>query len=85
MKATPRSAERRVQIARVDSGRRGAQVDDDLPGAAVVEHPAVAEHDRFDDRAVGQRQEHDLAAAATSRRGSPATPRRGRRAPASRS
>ena len=70
--STPAVCRRRVE--RDGRGRRGrAQVDDDLAGAAVREQAAVAEHDRLDDAAVGQREQHDVDARARApRRGSPA-------------
>ena len=37
------------------------EVDDDLAGSDVLEHPVVPEHDGLDDGAVGQRQQDDLA------------------------
>ena len=49
-----------AQILTRRGRRRRAQIDDDLARAGVLEQPSLAQHDRLDGRAVGQREEHDL-------------------------
>ena len=48
--------------------RRGAEVDDHLARAQLLDQPAAAQHHLLDDRAVGQREQHQVGRGGDGRR-----------------